>query len=259
MLVRDPRAAGQPPAQCPRFAARFGKRRRDGGRRTFGSLTNRHEEGIESGTFSDLGEFSDRYQDLHWTRESTMFGTNGLWCEVYTVQRKSAHQAAAESRVSTLEFDPAVTKAKGPSVKIRPSQSSRGFTLLEIMVCFVPAGLVVAAIYSSWMAMMRGTRSGLKAAAEVQRSRMALQTMEIALSSARSFEGDREYYTFEAENGSKAYAEFCGESAEIISAQRQVWRSVRSPAHLCGGAGAGDGSGRRTGPAAKFDVDGLGH
>jgi prepilin-type N-terminal cleavage/methylation domain-containing protein len=88
------------------------------------------------------------------------------------------------------------------------SRSSRGFTLLEIMIALFLFTFIVAAIYSSWIAIMRGTRSGLKAAAEAQRSRMAMQTLEIALSSARMFMGDRDDYTFEADNGDKAYLSF---------------------------------------------------
>jgi prepilin-type N-terminal cleavage/methylation domain-containing protein len=93
-------------------------------------------------------------------------------------------------------------------VNIRVSRSSRGFTLLEIMVALFLLTFVVAAIYSSWIAIMRGSRTGLKVAAEAQRSRIALQTLEIALNSARMFEGNPENYTFEAENGNKAYLSF---------------------------------------------------
>jgi Tfp pilus assembly protein PilV len=78
----------------------------------FSSLTNRHEEGIESGTFSDLGEFSDKYHDFRWTRESTMWDTNGCWYEVYTVRRAGKHDP--DSVVEVTEWDPASTKAAAP-------------------------------------------------------------------------------------------------------------------------------------------------
>jgi type II secretory pathway pseudopilin PulG len=77
----------------------------------FSSTTNLHQEGIESGSFNDLGDFSDKYRELEWSRESTMFGTNGLWFEVYSVRRKAAREP--ESTMSTVEFDPAATKAQG--------------------------------------------------------------------------------------------------------------------------------------------------
>ena len=92
-------------------------------------------------------------------------------------------------------------------MRIRTSRKTRGFTLLEIMVALFLLSFIVAAIYSSWICIMRGTRSGLKAAAEAQRSRIAIQTLEEALNSAGMFEADRESYTFKTETG-KAYLSF---------------------------------------------------
>ena len=93
-------------------------------------------------------------------------------------------------------------------MRIRVSRKARGFTLLEIMVALFLLTFVVAAIYSSWICIMRGTKAGLKAAAEAQRARITFQTLEEALNSACLFEGDRENYTFEGENGSKPYLSF---------------------------------------------------
>jgi len=84
----------------------------------------------------------------------------------------------------------------------------RGFTLIEIMVALAMLGMIVAAIYSSWMAMVRGADTGMRAAAEVQRSRMALRTLEDGLNSARAFSGSINYYRFLAENGRKATLSF---------------------------------------------------
>jgi type II secretion system protein J len=83
-----------------------------------------------------------------------------------------------------------------------PAQPARrGFTILEIMVSMAILGMIVAAVYSSWMTVVRGSQSGLKAAAAVQRSRIAVRTLEDALFCARSFSADYEYYGFIAENG----------------------------------------------------------
>ena len=90
---------------------------------------------------------------------------------------------------------------------------SRGFTLIEIMVAMFIFGMVVAGVYASWLAIMRGADTGRRAAAEVQRSRIAMATIEEALSSARSFASDIDYYGFEAENGSKAYMTFVAKLA----------------------------------------------
>jgi len=85
---------------------------------------------------------------------------------------------------------------------------SQGFTLLEIMVAIVIFALVIAAIYSSWLAVMRGSKSALDAAAAVQRSRVAMSTLQEALWATRSFAADIQYYSFVAENGDDATLSF---------------------------------------------------
>jgi general secretion pathway protein J len=87
-------------------------------------------------------------------------------------------------------------------------QRAHGFTLIEIMVAMAIFALVVAAIYSSWTAIVKAAETGKKAAAAVQRSRIAIRTIEDALLSARSFEAGQEYYSFVAENGSQATLSF---------------------------------------------------
>jgi type II secretion system protein J len=89
---------------------------------------------------------------------------------------------------------------------VRPGM--RGFTLLELMVAMAIFGMVVAAIYSSWLAIVRGSQTGQKAAAAVQRSRIAIHTLEEALTSACSFAANIQYYDFIAENGSEASLSF---------------------------------------------------
>ncbi|HET7626635.1 MAG TPA: type II secretion system protein GspJ [Verrucomicrobiae bacterium] len=91
---------------------------------------------------------------------------------------------------------------------MRARKMAGAFTLLEIMVAMFLFSLVVAAVYSSWTAIVRGSQTGLKAAAEVQRSRVAIRTIEQALTSARAFSADIDYYTFDSENGDEAYLSF---------------------------------------------------
>jgi type II secretion system protein J len=93
-------------------------------------------------------------------------------------------------------------------MKLNKSQRRSGFTLIEVMTAMFLLAFVVAAVYSSWMAIVRGAKTGLNAAAEVQRSRIAVRVLEEALTSARSFGASTEYYTFEAENGSAATLSF---------------------------------------------------
>ncbi len=90
----------------------------------------------------------------------------------------------------------------------RISKTRQGFTIIEIMVAMAIMALIVAAIYSSWTAIVRGTEAARKAAAAAQRSRIAMRTLQDALTSARLFTADYQYYAFEAENGDDASLSF---------------------------------------------------
>jgi len=92
-------------------------------------------------------------------------------------------------------------------MKISP-RSDRAFTLIEIMVALGLLAVIVAAIYSTWTAVARGAQAGKAAAAAAQRSRVAIQALEGALSTARSFDADVQYYGFVGENGSEATLSF---------------------------------------------------
>jgi general secretion pathway protein J len=99
-------------------------------------------------------------------------------------------------------------------MKTSVARRARGFTIIEIMVAMAILALIVAAVYSSWMAIVRGSKTGLEAAAAVQRSRIAIQTLEQALTSARSFAADIQYYGFVAENGVDASLSFVAKLPE---------------------------------------------
>ena len=64
------------------------------------------------------------------------------------------------------------------------------FTLLEVMVAMAIFSFVMVAIYSSWTAILRGTKSGLDAAARVQRARIAIKAVEDTLLTAQFFGGE---------------------------------------------------------------------
>ena len=83
----------------------------------------------------------------------------------------------------------------------RKRRAPAGFTLLEIVFAIALFSLVVAAMYSSWLTIVRGKRAGEKAAADAQRSRIAIHTIEEALTSVRAFAADIQYYGFVAEAG----------------------------------------------------------
>ena len=74
-----------------------------------------------------------------------------------------------------------------------------GFTILEIMLAIGIFMIVLTAIYATWMAILKGTRSGLKAAAEVQRSRIAIRTLEDAFLTTEMFMANMNAYLFVAD------------------------------------------------------------
>jgi prepilin-type N-terminal cleavage/methylation domain-containing protein len=88
------------------------------------------------------------------------------------------------------------------------------FTLIEIMIAIGIFAMVLAAIYSSWTAILRASKTGLDVAASVQRSRMAIRMLEDSLGSAQSFAATLPYYYFLAENGNEATLSFVARLAK---------------------------------------------
>jgi hypothetical protein len=69
------------------------------------------------------------------------------------------------------------------------------------MIAVTVFSLVMAAIYSSWLMIMRASRVGQEAAAQVQRQRIALRTIEDSLTCIQSFQASMQYYVFGVTNG----------------------------------------------------------
>ncbi len=70
------------------------------------------------------------------------------------------------------------------------------FTLIEIMVAIGIFSMVLAAIYSSWTAILRASKAGQEVAASVQRTRIAIRMLEDSLGSAQSYGANLPYYFF---------------------------------------------------------------
>jgi type II secretion system protein J len=86
------------------------------------------------------------------------------------------------------------------------TRSRDGFTLIEIMIAISIFALVMAAIYTTWSAVLRGSRVGMKAAGEVQRMRVSVRALEEAIGSAVMYVDNAKYYTFATDtSGSTAY------------------------------------------------------
>lgn len=77
----------------------------------------------------------------------------------------------------------------------------RGFTLIEIMVAIVLFSLVIAAICSTLVLILRATQVGQNAAARSQRQRVVMNTIENSLMCVQSFQASQQYYSFIVENG----------------------------------------------------------
>ncbi len=75
-------------------------------------------------------------------------------------------------------------------------RNSTAFTLIEVMIAMAIFTLVMAAIYSSWDLIWRAARVSQTAAAQVQRQRVAIHTIEDALTCIQSFQADMKYYSF---------------------------------------------------------------
>ena len=66
-------------------------------------------------------------------------------------------------------------------MKTQNTKHISAFTLVETMVAVVILGMAIAAMHSTWMAILGATKSGARATAQIQRERVALSTMELAL------------------------------------------------------------------------------
>lgn len=79
---------------------------------------------------------------------------------------------------------------------LRRSRRSIAFTLVEVMIAMGILGMIMVAIYSCWSAILRGAKAGVNAAADVQRMRIAMRTVEQAFWGVKMFVQNSGYYAF---------------------------------------------------------------
>jgi len=93
---------------------------------------------------------------------------------------------------------------------MKPNGPTRvgAFTLIEIMMAMAIFALVLTAIYAIWTLILKSSKLGMAAAAQVQRERISVRVIEDALISTRSFAADLQHYAFVAENGDEATLSF---------------------------------------------------
>ncbi len=80
------------------------------------------------------------------------------------------------------------------------------FTLIEVLLAIGILALVMTAIYASWIAVLRASRTGNAAADEVQRMRIARQSLEQSLASVVLYAGNPRYYAFIADTTDEKFA-----------------------------------------------------
>lgn len=92
----------------------------------------------------------------------------------------------------------------------------RAFTLIEVMVSLAIFALLVAAVYSTWVLIIKAAQVGQEAAAQVQRQRIAIRTIEDSLTCIQSFQASIQYYTFLVENGPQPQLSFVARVPDVF-------------------------------------------
>ena len=119
-------------------------------------------------------------------------------------------------QISNFKFQLPPRAGRDAQFQIRNPQRSLAFTLIEIMIALAIFSLVLAAIYSVWGAIMRSTQVAQDVAAQAQRQRIALRTIEDSLMAIQSFQASPKYYGFVAENGDSPVLSFTARVPEIF-------------------------------------------
>lgn len=107
----------------------------------------------------------------------------------------------------------ALKRASGPA-RCNASSIQRfngraaAFTLLELMVSIAIFMLIVITIYSTWVLILKGSKVAQSAAAQAQRERIALRTIETSLMCIQSFQASMKYYSFDVLNGAEPELSF---------------------------------------------------
>jgi type II secretion system protein J len=101
-------------------------------------------------------------------------------------------------------------------LEMRNSKFSSAFTLIEIMVAIAIFALLVAAVYSTWMVILKSIQVGDAAGARAQRERIAIRTLEDSLTCIQSFQASMGYYTFNITNGDQPALSFVARLPDIF-------------------------------------------
>jgi prepilin-type N-terminal cleavage/methylation domain-containing protein len=92
----------------------------------------------------------------------------------------------------------------------------RAFTLIEIMVALTVFTMVMGAVYSAWILLVRSTQASQEVTAQAQRQRITFRTIEDALMAVQSFQASPQYYSFIVENGDAAVLSFAARVPDVF-------------------------------------------
>jgi len=98
----------------------------------------------------------------------------------------------------------------------RNSKFTSAFTLIEVMVAIAIFALLTAAVYSTWVVILKSSQVGQAAAARVQHERIAIRTLEDSLTCIQSFQASMGYYTFNVTNGDQPSLSFVARVPDIF-------------------------------------------
>ncbi len=120
-------------------------------------------------------------------------------------------------------------------------QFRRAFTLIEVMVSIAIFALLTAAVYSTWVVILKSSQVGQAAAARVQHERIAIRTLEDSLTCIQSFQASMGYYTFNVTNGDQPSLSFVARVPDIFPRDGRFDSNLR---RLTYSVEAGEGSER---------------
>src|ERR1700722_2112949 len=98
----------------------------------------------------------------------------------------------------------------------KKSRFRRAFTLIEIMVAIAIFAILVAAVYSTWVVILKSSRVAQETATRAQRQRIAVRTIEDSLTCLQSFQASIQYYSFIVQNGDEPELSFVARVPDIF-------------------------------------------
>jgi type II secretory pathway component PulJ len=84
------------------------------------------------------------------------------------------------------------------------------------MVAIAIFALLVAAVYSTWVVILKSSQVGQEAAAQAQRERIAVRTIEDSLTCIQSFQASFQYYSFNVTNGDASALSFVARVPDVF-------------------------------------------